>query len=134
MPPEHIGNRSAVVKKTGPDGSYQETVEAIANTGELESAGAAVERFDKVVAWKKPVKLGKEGRPVGREAVRRVFKFHFVKPTQPHLEVVKRVVKKKMESSPEQKAAPASSVERSAKVEPSIKDFGVLAEVLPKAA
>jgi len=94
LPAEHGGIRSQVVKKTGPDGSYQETVEAIAGTGELESEEKAVERFDGIVAEKKPVKYGKNGIPVGSEDVARVFKYKLVKPAQAHIEVIRRVVKK----------------------------------------
>lgn len=79
LPPEHEGNRSQVVKKTGPDGSYQETVESIAGIGELESEDKAVTRFNEIVSEKKPVKHGKDGTPVAESDVARVFKYRLVK-------------------------------------------------------
>lgn len=118
LPGEHEGNRSQVVRKTGPDGSYQETVEEIAGTGELESEEQAVSRFDKVVADKKPVKYGKNGNPVGNIDIARVFKYWLIKPKQASEEAVKRVVKKK-----------------EIKAEPNLEEISpVLAEVFQKAA
>ncbi|MDD5416265.1 MAG: hypothetical protein PHE48_04705 [Candidatus Daviesbacteria bacterium] len=95
LPAEHEDNRSQVVKKTGLDGSYQETVEEIADIGELESEEQAVSRFDRVVAEKKPVKVGGNGNPVRNEDVARVFKYHVVKPAQAYVEVHRRVAKKR---------------------------------------
>lgn len=94
LPVEHEGVRSQVVKEKGPDGSYEETIEAIAGTGELESEEEAVRRFDLVVAEKKPVKNGKEGIPVEIRDIARVFKYRFLKPVQAHVEVINRVKKK----------------------------------------
>lgn len=90
LPAEHAGNRSQAVKEKGPDGSYQETVEAIAGAGQLESEEEAVEKFDRVVAAKKPVKYGENGTPVGSEDVARVFKYHVVRPAVTHEIVIKR--------------------------------------------
>lgn len=82
LPAEHEGNRSQVVKKKGPDGSYQETVEAIYSIGELESEPQAEVRFNEIVDEKSPVKKGKHGRRVGNEEITRVFKYH----TEPTIE------------------------------------------------
>lgn len=94
LPPEHEGNRSQVVKKTGPDGSYGETVEAIAGAGKFASEQQALERSNKIIAEKKPVKLGKEGTPVAGQDVARVFKYRMVKPVAAYTEVIKRMVKR----------------------------------------
>lgn len=80
LPSEHESVRSQVIKKTGPDGSYQETIEVIAGTGELGSEEEATKRFEAVVDEKKPVKLGKDGKVVEPEAVARVYKYHLFKP------------------------------------------------------
>lgn len=75
LPAEHAGNRSQIVKKRGPDGSYEETLEAIASSGEFDSALEAAKRAEKIVEEKKPVKKGKEGKKVASFDVARVFKF-----------------------------------------------------------
>lgn len=135
LPAEHEGNRSQVVKKSGPDGSYQETVEAIAGVGELESNEKAVERFNSIVVEKKPVKYGKMGTTVAPEDVARVFKYRLIKPVQPHEEVVKRVLKKKV-LAPQLSVAPAEvSEKKGIKVETSLEELNpALAEVFQKAA
>lgn len=134
LPGEHEGNRSQVVKKTGPDGSYQETIEAITGAGEFESGEKAVERFDGIVAEKKPVKYGKNGNPVGNIDIARVFKYRLIKPIQAYEEVVKRVIKKKVPVS----QAPAPSVvteKKEIKVEPNLQEISpALAGVFKKAA
>ncbi len=134
LPGEHEGNRSQVVRKIGPDGSYQETVEAIAGAGELESKEKAVEKFDAIVAEKKPVKFGKNGNPVGNTDVARVFKYRFIKPIQAHEEVVKRVVKKKVLVS--QAPAPSAVTEKKEiKIEHNLQELNpALADVFQKAA
>lgn len=109
LPAEHAGNRSQAVKEKGPDGSYQETVEAIAGAGQLESEEEAIEKFDKVVVAKKPVKYGENGTPVASEDVARVFKYHVVRPAVGHEIVIKRS-------------------------ETSLEDYPDLAEVFQKAA
>lgn len=90
LPSEHPGNRSQVVKEKGPDGSYQETVEAIASSGEFSSEEQAEKRLAEIVAEKKPVKNGKRGNPAKNEDVARVFKYHVVRPAVTHEIVVKR--------------------------------------------
>lgn len=132
LPKEHAGNRSQVVKKTGPDGSYQETVEAITGAGEFESGEKAIERFEGIVAEKKPVKYGKAGIPVATKDVARVFKYRLIKPVQPHEEVVKRVIQKKV-SVPQLSVVPPVA---GGKKETSLEELNpALAEVLlPKAA
>lgn len=135
LPGEHEGNRSQVVRKTGPDGSYQETVEAIAGAGELESREKAVEKFDAIVAEKKPVKVGKNGTPVGNIDIARIFKYRLIKPVQAHAEVIKRVVKKKMPVSQAQNSMPVVTTEKKEiKTEPSLEELNpALAEVFQKA-
>ncbi len=134
LPAEYDGNRSQIVKKSGPDGSYQETVEAITGAGEFESGETAVKKFDWIVAEKKPVKFGKNGNPVGNADVARVFKYRLIKPIQAHEEVVKRVTKKKVLVS--QAPAPSAITEKKAiKVEPNLEEVSpALAEVFKKAA
>ncbi|MBI2338049.1 hypothetical protein HYU95_02595 [Candidatus Daviesbacteria bacterium] len=136
LPAEHEGNRSQVVKKAGPDGSYQETVEAIAGIGELESAESAVRRFDGFVAEKKPVKRGKEGTPVEDKDVARVFKYRLVKPVgQAHQEVIKRVLKKKMLVSQPATALSVAGEKKEIKTESSLEELNpFLPEVFQKAA
>lgn len=130
MPAEYAGVRSQVVKETGPDGSYQETVEEIAGAGEFESETAAEQKSDQVVAEKKPVKLGNEGTPVAGQDVARVYKYRIIKPAQAYTEVVKRVVKKKVAVS----QAVKTPETRTAETEPALKDFPALEGVFPKAA
>lgn len=65
LPGEHAGNRSQALHEKGPDGSYEETVEAIASSGEFSSPEQAEKRFDEIVAENKPVKNSKEGRSCG---------------------------------------------------------------------
>ncbi|MBU1000109.1 hypothetical protein KKE78_01765 [Patescibacteria group bacterium] len=145
LPGEHKGNRSQIVKETGPDGSYQETVEEIAGAGDFESERKAIEKFDKIVAEKKPVKLGENGKPVGNEDVARVLKYHVVKPALAYIEATRRVVKKRAVDSI--KSAGVSSFhpkggdrgwtevgQEGIKEETSLKDYPVLAEVFSKAA
>lgn len=131
LPPEYEGNRSQIIKKKGPDGSYQETVEEIAGVGELESEEQAVNRFDKVVAEKKPIKWGKEGTPVENKDVARVFKYRLVKPAQAHAEVVKRVIKKSSVVSIKS-AGVNTNPPQGWTEETSLKDYPSLTEVFPK--
>lgn len=136
LPPEHEGNRSQAVKKGGPDGSYQETVEAIAGTGQVESEEKAVRMFDEIATAKKPVKYGKEGVPVANKDVARVFKYRLFKPVQTHVEVVRRVVRKNIVLA-SQSASPLgwTIVEQGGvKSETSLEDYPALAEVFRKAA
>src|SRR3989338_8862271 len=135
LPGEHAGNRSQVVRKTGPDGSYQETVEAIGGAGEFESGEKAVERFDGIVAEKKPVKLGKNGNPVGNKDVARVFMHWLVKPIQATEEVVKRVVKKKAPPAQQSTASAVATEKKIIMTEPNLEQLSpALAGVFQKAA
>lgn len=95
-PAEYAGVRSQIIKEQGPDGSYQEIVEELAGAGEFESETAAQERVDQLIAEKKPAKYGKNGTPLAFEHVARIFKYRIFKPVQAHIEVIKRVVKKKV--------------------------------------
>ena len=127
LPGEHEGNRSQVVKKTGPDGSYQETVEAIAGVGDFESERKAVEKFDEIVADKKPVKYGKEGAPVANNDVARVFKYRIFRPAPVHEIVIKRVKRQRMQVVPGR--------ETEIKAEKSLEELDpILAGVFQKAA
>ncbi len=113
LPAEHAGVRSQVVKKTGPDGSYEDTVKEIAQTGELESEEDAIRRFDLVVAEKKPVKNGKEGKPVEMEDIARVFKYRIFKPA-PVIEIVRsRVIRKRTQAIPVQASVAETRLEKS---------------------
>lgn len=96
MPTEYAGVRSQVVKNAGPDGSYQDTIHELAGAGEFVSEIAAEEKADQVVAEKKPVKFGKNGLPLAFEHVVRVFKYWLFKPV-PVYEVIKRVIRKKIQ-------------------------------------
>lgn len=125
LPAEHAGNRSQVVKEKGPDGSYRETVEAIAGAGQLESEQQAQERFNEIVAAKKPVKYGKNGTPVGSEDVARVFKYHVVKPAASTYEIVTKRIKKKVPVP----AGQVAQTQTEARVETSLEDYPDLAEV-----
>lgn len=129
LPAEHEGNRSQALKEQGPDGSYLETVQAIALSGEFDSEAAAQERFNEIVTKKKPVKNGQEGNPVKNEDVARVFKYRIVKPPLAYEITVKRVKQK----------APVPSgqivqTQTATKAETSLEDYPELAEVFQKAA
>lgn len=124
LPAEHPGNRSQVLKNKGPDGSYLETVEAIASSGEFDCEVVAQERFNEIVAEKKPVKDGKQGNPVKNEDVSRVFKYRTVKPPAAYEITVNRVKKK----------APVPSgqivqAQTETRAETSLEDYPELAEV-----
>lgn len=124
LPPEYEGIRSQIVKKDGPDGSYQETIEAISSIGEFDSQ-VAQERFDMVVSEKKPVKKAKEGNDVSKEDVGRVLKYRIFKPVKAHEVFVTRITKKKV---------PLNQVIVETK-EPTLEDYPDLAETLaPKQA
>lgn len=125
LPAEHSGNRSQIIKENGPDGSYQETVEAIAEAGQLESEELAVKRFDLIVEEKKPVKLGKDGQKVEQQDLSRVFKYKLVKPKAEEI-IVKRFIKKKV-LQPFVRAVET-------KIETSLADFPDLEKVYQKAA
>jgi len=125
LPGEHAGNRSSALKDKGPDGSYEETVEAIASSGEFSSPEQAEKRFEEIVAEKKPVKNAKEGSPVAEEDVARVFKFRAVKPPTAVEIFTKRVVKKTVQVSTGQSLV-ESKPETS---ETSLKDYPELVEV-----
>lgn len=135
LPAEHSGNRSQVIKNNGPDGSYQETVEAISEEGELESEEKAVEKFNEIVAEKKPVKYGKNGNPVGDIDVARVYKYKsIVKPSNEAYETVyKRVLKKKDQIIPVPTQTQVSLINES-KPETRLEDYPALAEVFQKVA
>ncbi len=135
MPAEHVGNRSQVMKNSGPDGSYQETVEAIAAVGELESNEKAAEKLNKIVVEKKPVKYGKDGTPVAQADVARVYKYKSViKPSSEAYETVyKRVIKKKDKITSDNTPAQVS-LNNQSKPETSLKDYPALEEVFQKAA
>lgn len=127
VPVEYPGVRSGLIKEKGekgPDGSYQETVEAIARAGEFESVTAAQENVDKVIADKKPGKYGKNGTQLAFEHVARIFKYRIFKSAQPYEEVISRVVKKKVVI-----IQPVA-----AKPETNLRDFPKLNEVFPQAA
>lgn len=124
LPAEHPGNRSQIVKEIGPDGSLQETVDAIASVGDLRSEEEAVKRLNVIVAEKKPVKLGKEGLPVTIADVSRVLKYRIFKSVTAFEVVVKRVVKKKN---------PAPKDHQLDHSETNLADFPQLAEVFDKA-
>lgn len=125
LPAEHLGNRSQVIKETGPDGSYQETKESIVLSGEFSSEYEAIAKGDEIVREKKPVRFGKEGKKVSIKDVARVFKNRMFKDAGNHVEVVKRILKKKVQV-PEQ----LQPVKREKRIE----DYPVLAEVFQKAA
>ncbi len=131
IPAEHEGNRSQIVKKTGPDGSYQETVEAIADSGDFETENIALQKFSKIVAEKKPVKIGNNGDPINPEHIRRVFKYHLLKQDQPEIEVVRRESKKVLVSV--QKSSNVVLVKTAVKPESKITDFPGWAEALKAA-
>lgn len=136
LPGENEGNRSQVVRKTGPDGSYQETVEAITGAGEFETGEKAVERFDGIVAEKKPVKFGKSGNPVDNIDIARVFKYKLIKPIQVYEEVTKRVIKKKVLVSQTENPVPTAEIPKNEiKAEPNLEELSpALADVFKKAA
>ena len=90
--PEHAGIRSQVVKKNGPDGSFDETLEEIV-ARKFTSEQEAIEKSDSIVFQKQPVKRGRHGTIVPFEAVAKVFKRHLVKK-HPSKEVIARIVKK----------------------------------------
>lgn len=133
LPAEHEGNRSQVVKKKGPDGSYQETVEAISLTGEFASEQQAQQKFIQIIEEKSPIRKGKHGRPVSNEAVARVFKYHFVKPVA-HEVVQKRIVKKVVQATGQNQAPVVVTETPEIKNEPTIEDYPALTEVFQKAA
>lgn len=133
-PKEYIGVRSQVIKEKGPDGSYEETIEALAGAGEFESVTAARNKVEQVIAEKKPGRYGKDGTPLAFEHVARILKHRIFKSVQPQFEVVKRVTKKKVEATPEQKVVQFPSAQKIVKPEPSIRDFESLAKVFEKAA
>lgn len=70
---DHAGVRSEIVKNEGPDGSFEETLQAISSQ-RFTSEKEAVKRADEIIAQKEPVKRGKFGREVTFEAVARVLK------------------------------------------------------------
>lgn len=129
MPAEYAGVRSRVIKETGPDGSYQETVEEIAGYGEFISEIKAEEYSYKVIDRKKPVKWGEKGTPLSFEHVIRVFKYRIIKPIKAHTEVVTRAVKKKLVMPQSETGVSASLVTEKAP-EPTIKDFPQFAQAL----
>lgn len=98
-PVEYAGVRSQIIKEQGPDGSYQEIVEELAGAGEFESETAAQERIDRLVTEKKPAKYGKNRTPLDFKHVARIFKYRIFKPVPAHIEVIKRVIKKKVGTS-----------------------------------
>ncbi len=111
LPAEHEGNRSQVVKQKGPDGSYQETVEAISLTGEFESEFQARERFDAIVAEKKPVRKAQVGKMVTLRELIRVFKYHLIKPVAVYQVWLKRIIRKGAVVEEETKVQTGSSIE-----------------------
>ena len=129
LPDEHAGNRSSALTEKGPDGSYEETVEAIASSGEFSSPEQAEKRFEEIVAEKKPIKSSIEGSPVAEEDVARVFKFRAVKPPAAVEIFTKRVVKKKVQVF----AGPAVTESKPETNETSLKDYPELEEVFGKA-
>ena len=129
LPGEHAGNRSQALAEKGPDGSYEETVEAIASSGEFSSPEQAEKRFEEIVAEKKPIKSSIEGSPVAEEDVARVFKFRAVKPPAAVEIFTKRVVKKKVQVF----AGPAVTESKPETNETSLKDYPELEEVFGKA-
>lgn len=127
LPGEHAGNRSQALHEKGLDGSYEETVEAIASSGEFSSAEQAEKRFDEIVAEKKPVKNSKEGNPVANSVVARVFKYRAVKPPAAVEITRKRFVKKQVQ-------VPVGQAVVEPEPETSLEDYPELAEVFQKAA
>lgn len=128
MPPEHSGNRSQIVREKGPDGSYQETVEAIAAISEFTSEQQAEERSSEIVAEKIPVKRGKHGRRVSNKEIARVFKLHFVKPVASEI-AQKRIVKKVVQILGQNQAQITVMEAPGIKSEGSLADYPKLAEV-----
>lgn len=131
LPAEHEGVRSEIVKRTGPDGSYQETMEAVASAGDFESEDGAVKIFNEVAEEKRPVKIGKEGKRVGLQDVARVFRYRFVKAVQPIELIVNRIVKKRTKAG--QKQIITEPVRLKTPSGPTMESLG-LAEVFSKAA
>lgn len=126
LPPENEDNRSQIVKRSGPDGSYQETFEAISSSGEFSSEEEAVARFNEIVAEKKPVKRAKDGNQVTRLDIARVLKYLALQFQILPEVVEKRVVKKTVVQPVIQN--------KETKKETSLADFPSLAEVFQKAA
>ncbi len=89
MLPEHVGIRSGIVQPNGPDGSYEETIEAV-KARQFDSE----DQVEDVVLENTPVKEGEDGRPVKDEAVRKVLKYWVVKHAPAHEMVTSRGVKK----------------------------------------
>lgn len=124
MPAEHAGNRSRIVQPNGPDGSYEETKEAV-RIGQFYSE----DQVEDVVLENRPVKIGKDGKSVKNEDVWKVLKYRVFKRIPAHEVVISRVMKKKSSSgqNPTQ-----IQVREESKIEPretSLKDYPVLAEV-----
>lgn len=134
LPGEHAGNRSSALREKGPDGSYEETVEAIASSGEFSSPEQAEKRFEEIVAEKKPIKNSKEGSPVAEETVARVFKYRAVKPPAAYEVAIKRITKKRAVAPLQNPVATVVDKNTEAKAETSLEDYPDLAEVFPKAA
>lgn len=124
MPAEHAGNRSRIVQPNGPDGSYEETKEAV-RKGQFYSE----DQVEDVVLENRPVKIGKDGKPVKNEDVWKVLKYRVFKRIPAHEVVISRVMKKK--SSSGQNPTQIHAREKS-KIEPretSLEDYPELAEI-----
>lgn len=120
LPAEHPGNRSQIVKKQGPDGSFQETVDAIAQVGKLQDQPEKV--FNQIVEENKPVKFGGVGRRVGIRDIVKVLKYKVTKIVASEV-VVKRVTKKINQGAVVQVS------EQLVNSEPEVADYPQLAEV-----
>jgi len=92
MPAEHAGNRSSIVQPNGPDGSYEEIIEAM-RIGRFYSE----DQVEDVVLENIPVKIGKDGKPVRSEAVWKVLKHWTIKSTTAHEVVTERSVSSMVE-------------------------------------
>lgn len=136
MPVEHAGNRSSIVQPNGPDGSYEETKEAV-RIGQFYSE----DQVEDVVLENIPVKEGKDGKPVKDEAVWKVLKHWTIKPVQTYQEVIRRIIKKSSAQPGKSLDANTNSplgwtevVDEKAKTETSLEDYPKLADVFQKAA
>lgn len=96
LPGDHEDNRSQIIKKKGPDGSYERILQEVAHSGDFYTEEQAQQVLDKILQTNRPVKLGKnngDGPRVTIEEVRKVLRPNRVNPAV--LEFVTRVVKKR---------------------------------------
>lgn len=128
----HIGLISRIARKIRKDGSLDETLEELV-ARKFSSQSQAKAQTKELVFEKEPVRRGKEGKAVKEGALERVFKYYFVKRS-PGKEVVKRVVKKLIQTGHQTGPVQVQSVDTGVR-EPRIEDNADLAEVfLRKAA